>query len=221
MRRRRGLLGVTRHSPDPAVALGHRLPSMFAFRQWVDAGGLTSYSASLRDMSSLAANYVDRIARGAKPADCRSQQPTKFELVVNLKTAKVPTIPPSTFASAEEVTESPVPLDPADPSRIWTAAMGRRRGRRKRTTAVGAGRVKNVREPRKRRIIFLLPSSDSPSPAFLVFRLSKLRRTFYAQIARGSFRTASVDSCPWPASLGRQGCAGAQIPPTAPLQGRG
>jgi hypothetical protein len=52
-----------------AVALDHRLPSMFAFRQWVDEGGLMSYGASLTDMNRLAADYVDRIAKGAKPAD--------------------------------------------------------------------------------------------------------------------------------------------------------
>ena len=80
---------------------------MFAFRQWVDAGGLMSYSASLTDMSSLAADYVERIVRGAKPADLPVQQPTKFERVVNLKTTKVLglTIPPSIFARAEEVIE--------------------------------------------------------------------------------------------------------------------
>jgi putative ABC transport system substrate-binding protein len=71
-----------------AVALDHRLPSMFAFRQWVDAGGLMSYGASLTDMSRLAADYLDRILKGAKPADLPVQQPTTFELVINLKTAK-------------------------------------------------------------------------------------------------------------------------------------
>ena len=78
---------------------------MFAFRQWVDAGGLTFYSASLTDMSSLAANYVDRIARGAKPADLPVQQPTTFQLVVNLNTAKALgiTVPPSILARADEV----------------------------------------------------------------------------------------------------------------------
>ena len=72
----------------PAVALDHRLPSMFPFRQWVDAGGLMSYGASLTDMSRLAADFVDRIAKGAKPADLPVQQPTKFELIINLKTAQ-------------------------------------------------------------------------------------------------------------------------------------
>jgi len=83
------------------------LPSMFAFRQWVDAGGLMSCGASLSDMGRLVAYYVDRIAKGAKPADLPVQQPTKFELVVNLTTAKALglTIPPSILARADEVIE--------------------------------------------------------------------------------------------------------------------
>jgi putative ABC transport system substrate-binding protein len=90
-----------------AVALAHRLPSMFAFRQWVDAGGLMSYSASPSDMGRLLADYVDRIAKGAKPADLPVQQPTKFELVINLKTANALglTIPPSILERADAVIE--------------------------------------------------------------------------------------------------------------------
>jgi len=90
-----------------ALAINHRLPSMFAFRQWADADGLMSYGASLTDMGHLAADYVDRIAKGAKPADLPVQQPTKFELVINLKTAKALglTIPPSILARADEVIE--------------------------------------------------------------------------------------------------------------------
>jgi putative ABC transport system substrate-binding protein len=90
-----------------ALALDHRLPSMFPFRQWVDAGGLMSYGASLTDMSRLAADFIDRIARGAKPADLPVQQPTRFELVVNFKTAQAIglTVPPSILARADEVIE--------------------------------------------------------------------------------------------------------------------
>jgi len=90
-----------------AVALDHRLPSIFAFRQWVDEGGLMSYGARLTDMGRLAADYVDRIAKGAKPADLPVQQPTRFELVVNLKTAKELglTIPPLILARADDVIE--------------------------------------------------------------------------------------------------------------------
>jgi putative ABC transport system substrate-binding protein len=89
------------------VAFDHGLPSVFAFRQWVDAGGLMSYGASLSAMGRLAADYVDRIAKGAKPADLPVQQPTKFELIVNLKTAQVLglTIPPPILARADEVIE--------------------------------------------------------------------------------------------------------------------
>jgi len=90
-----------------AVALDHRLPSMFAFREWADVDGLMSYGPSLTGMYRLAADYVDRIAKGAKPEDLPVQQPTKFELVVNLKTAKSLglTIPQTILARADEVIE--------------------------------------------------------------------------------------------------------------------
>jgi putative ABC transport system substrate-binding protein len=89
------------------VARDHRLPSMFAFREWIDAGGLISYGASLIDMNRLAADYVDRIAKAHQPADLPVQQPTKFELVINLKTAQSLglTIPPAILARADEVIE--------------------------------------------------------------------------------------------------------------------
>lgn len=90
-----------------AIALAHRLPSMFAFRQWVDECGLMSYGASLTGMHRLAADYIDRIAKGTKPADLPVQQPTKFELIVNLKTAQALglTIPSALLARADEVIE--------------------------------------------------------------------------------------------------------------------
>jgi putative tryptophan/tyrosine transport system substrate-binding protein len=72
----------------PDFALRHRLASMFSLREYVDVGGFMSYGVSLTAMFRRVAEYVDRIARGAKPADLPIEQPIKFELVINLKTAK-------------------------------------------------------------------------------------------------------------------------------------
>jgi putative tryptophan/tyrosine transport system substrate-binding protein len=83
----------------------HRLPSMFSTRQSVEAGGLVSYGASFLDLFHRAATYVDKILKGAKPADLPVEQPRKFELVINMKTAKTLglTIPPSLLARADQV----------------------------------------------------------------------------------------------------------------------
>jgi putative ABC transport system substrate-binding protein len=88
-------------------ALRHRMASIFALREWVDAGGLLSYGASFAAIFRRAAEYVDKIAKGAKVANLPIEQPTKFELVVNLKTAKALgiTIPPSIMVRADEVIE--------------------------------------------------------------------------------------------------------------------
>jgi ABC-type uncharacterized transport system substrate-binding protein len=91
----------------PDFALRHRLASMFSLREFVNVGGFMSYGASFTAMFRRAAEYVDRIARGAKPADLPIEQPTKFELVINLKTAKALdlAIPDKFLALADEVIE--------------------------------------------------------------------------------------------------------------------
>jgi putative ABC transport system substrate-binding protein len=87
------------------LAIKHRLPSMFGYRLFVDAGGLMSYGADLPDMYRRSAIYVDKILKGAKPADLPVEQPTQFEFVISLKTAKALglTIPQSVLVRADEV----------------------------------------------------------------------------------------------------------------------
>src|SRR5262245_17972068 len=88
-------------------ALRHRILSMFVFREWVDAGGLLSYGPSITALFGRVAEFVDRIARGAQPSDLPIEQPTKFEMVANLKTARTIGIdlPTAILLRADEVIE--------------------------------------------------------------------------------------------------------------------
>ena len=91
----------------PDLALEHRLPSVYQFRESVEAGGLMSYGPDRRQIYARAAEYVEKVLNGAKPADLPVEQPTRFELIVNLKTARALglTVPSNMLDLADEVIE--------------------------------------------------------------------------------------------------------------------
>ena len=100
-----GLVDAGQQTKVTELALKRRLPTMYRSRQYVEAEGLVSYGVSVEDLDRRAGTYVDKILKGAKPADLPVEQPTKFELVINLKTAKQIglTIPPNVLARADRV----------------------------------------------------------------------------------------------------------------------
>jgi len=99
------LLTQTHQARIVALAAKKRLPAMYGQRDFVDAGGLMSYGANFADLFRRAATYVDKILKGAKPADLPVEQPTRFELVINQKTAKALglTFPPSILIRTDQV----------------------------------------------------------------------------------------------------------------------
>jgi putative ABC transport system substrate-binding protein len=95
------------HNRINILSLGARLPTIYPSRNFLESGGLISYGANNAELFRRAADYVDKILRGAKPADLPVEQPTKFDLVVNLITAKALglEVPPTLLARADEVIE--------------------------------------------------------------------------------------------------------------------
>ena len=102
-----GPLLFSAHKQLVARAARHRLPVVHSQREYVDAGGLASYGVNLSDNFARAALFVDKILRGARPADLPVEQPTKFELVINMRTAKALglTIPQTLLLQADQVIE--------------------------------------------------------------------------------------------------------------------
>ena len=100
---------VTFANRDVIVALAarFRLPAVYAFRNFTASGGLVSYGTNPIELWQQGASYVDRVLKGAKPADLPAQFPTKYELVINLKTAKALglTVPPTLLGRADDVIE--------------------------------------------------------------------------------------------------------------------
>jgi putative ABC transport system substrate-binding protein len=101
--------GPTHRIPDSPAELGlrHRVPAVYGLREHAEAGGLLSYWADSATLYRRTAAYVDKLLKGAKAADLPVEQPTKYELVINLRTARALglTVPPSLLARADEVIE--------------------------------------------------------------------------------------------------------------------
>jgi putative ABC transport system substrate-binding protein len=99
------ILGLNQRSQIAALAAERRLPAVYGIREYAEAGGLLVYSANLLDLERRAATYVAKILKGTNPGDLPVEQPTKFELVINLKTAEALgiTIPPTLLFRADEV----------------------------------------------------------------------------------------------------------------------
>jgi putative tryptophan/tyrosine transport system substrate-binding protein len=99
---------ITHRKRIVELAARSRVPAVYGEREFVEAGGLMFYGASLRDMYRDAAVYVDKILKGAKPADLPIEQPAKLELIINLKAAKALgiTIPPSVLVRADRILEN-------------------------------------------------------------------------------------------------------------------
>ena len=100
-------MNMTKSELIAELAVKHRLPAIYGGREFVDAGGLMFYGPSFPDIYHRFATYVDKIFKGTKPADLPVEQLTKFELVINLKTAKALNldVPPELMASADEIIE--------------------------------------------------------------------------------------------------------------------
>jgi putative ABC transport system substrate-binding protein len=98
---------VSQRSRIAQFAIENRLPSAYTYREHIEAGGLIAYTPNYHDLFRRAASYVDKILKGAKPGELPIGQPTKFALVINLKTAKAIglDVPPTLLARADEVIE--------------------------------------------------------------------------------------------------------------------